>query len=122
MFYGAPGIIHLRARLLRGRMTRPEKLMWNVLRNRKFLGYKFRRQHPINFYIADFYCHKLKLVIEIDGFYHTHVIQKNIDRIRDKYMEELGIMTIRFSNNSVQNELDEVLNILNCIINIRRSQ
>ncbi|MBT8229363.1 MAG: endonuclease domain-containing protein [Bacteroidia bacterium] len=122
LFYGAPVVIHLRARLLRNRMSKPEQIMWDELRNRNFLGYKFRRQHPAGYFIIDFYCHELKLAIEIDGYNHSHGIQRSVDEYRDKQLDEFGIMTIRFSNEDVCNKLDVVLSQLNCIINIRRSQ
>jgi len=70
MFYGASPLIFERAKELRKRMTETENILWNALRRKNRKGYKFRRQHPMSTYIADFYCHQLKLVIEIDGGYH----------------------------------------------------
>ena len=69
MFYGAAPIIHKQARELRKRQTKAEKVLWDFLTNHK-LQVKFRRQHPIGQFIADFYCHNLKLVIEADGEIH----------------------------------------------------
>ena len=69
MFYGAAPIIHKQARELRKRQTKAEKVLWDFLTNHK-LQVKFRRQHPIGKFIADFYCHNLKLVIEADGEIH----------------------------------------------------
>ena len=63
MYYGAPHSIFEKARFLRDNPTNTETILWERLRKNK-LGVKFRRQHPINIYIADFYCHKIKLVIE----------------------------------------------------------
>ncbi len=71
MFFGASKIIFENAKELRKNMTHAEKILWNHLKV-KPNGYKFRRQHPLGIYIADFYCHKLKLVIEIDGSIHDN--------------------------------------------------
>jgi very-short-patch-repair endonuclease len=57
--------------------------MWEIFRNRNFFGYKFRRQHPLGRYIADFYSEELRLVIEIDGKVHENVTQQEYDIIRD---------------------------------------
>ena len=62
--------IYKKAKELRKSMTVAEELLWNRLKNNKLGGLKFRRQHPLDIFIADFYCHKLKLVIEIDGEIH----------------------------------------------------
>ena len=70
MFKGASAKIFKNAEVLRNRMTESESLLWDKLKSKKFHGLKFRCQHPIQTYIADFYCHKLKLIIEIDGGYH----------------------------------------------------
>jgi very-short-patch-repair endonuclease len=69
-FYGATPEIFLRAAELRRNMTNAEKLLWQELRSKKILNLTFRRQHPVNMFIADFYCHKARLVIEIDGSIH----------------------------------------------------
>ena len=70
MFYGAKPIIFERARELRKNQTVPEKKLWTILCKKQIMGMRFRRQHPINIFIADFYCHTLKLVVEIDGSDH----------------------------------------------------
>jgi len=70
MWKGAPANSFLLAKRLRGRMTQAEILLWEKLKNKQFKGCKFRRQHPIHQFVVDFYCHKLKLIIEIDGKYH----------------------------------------------------
>lgn len=69
MFYGASNIIFKNAKALRKRQTDAERLLWQQI-NEKKLGVKFRRQHPISFYIVDFYCHEVKLIIELDGGIH----------------------------------------------------
>ena len=69
MHYSAHPLIFQKAEELRNRMTPPEEILWNYLR-KNTLGYKFRRQHPLLMYVADFYCHQLRLIIEIDGNIH----------------------------------------------------
>jgi very-short-patch-repair endonuclease len=71
MFIGAKAELFNLALKMRKNPTEAEKEMWNILRKYRKLGFVFRRQHPIKFYIADFYCHKLRLVIEIDGEIHS---------------------------------------------------
>ena len=102
------------ARDFRKNQTDPEEIMWNELRNRKFLNLKFRRQYLIEGYIVDFYCPKLKLVIEIDGLIHLRQIKK--DQQRQKDIEEKGIKFVRFKNEDVQHNLEEVLKKLKTFI------
>ncbi len=104
---------------LRQRHTKPEEIIWELLRNRKLNGLKFRRQHPILNYIADFYCHEIKLVIEIDGKIHNSQENKDYDNERNKELKEEGVTTLRFSNEEVLNELPNVLKKLkNFIIHL----
>jgi very-short-patch-repair endonuclease len=98
------------ARELRKNMTEAEKILWQRLREYNLEGVKFRRQHPIYNYIADFYCHKAKLVIVIDGGIHNR--QRDYDVQRDQDMIELGIKVIRFKNEQVMNNLNNVLNTI----------
>ncbi len=70
MFYGATPLIFERANQLRKNQTESEKFLWEILKNKQMLGLRFKRQHPIDKFIADFYCHSLKLVIEVDGKIH----------------------------------------------------
>ena len=107
LFYGAGPQIRDYAKELRKDMTRCERILWNELRNRKISNCKFRRQHPIDIFIADFYCHKKKLVIEVDG--EIHEKQKEYDIGRDAEMEDYGITVVRFKNEEVENELSNVL-------------
>ena len=71
MFYNAKPHIFSKAQLLRNNMTNAEKLLWEKIRKKQILNLKFRSQHPIDIFIADFYCHQIKLVIEIDGEIHN---------------------------------------------------
>ena len=97
------------ARALRKNQTDAERLMWRLLRNRQFLGIKFRRQHPIEPYIVDFYAHELGLVIEIDGGHHAEPKQKAYDEKRTAFLQEKGLMVIRYWANDVLNETEAVL-------------
>jgi very-short-patch-repair endonuclease len=83
--------------------------MWNILRDRQFLGYKFRRQHPLNGYILDFYCHQAKLAIELDGGQNNEPQQANYDQQRTENLEELGIRVIRFWNGEVLQDTQAVM-------------
>ena len=100
MHYGASHLLFKRAEELRKFSTDVENIMWGFLKGNT-LGVKFRRQHPLLFYIADFYCHKLKLVIEIDGSIHNKQDVKINDIIRQKEIEQLGIKVIRFTNEQI---------------------
>ena len=95
---GPDKITQLRALSLRKKETFTEKRLWKMLRNRSYNNLKFRRQHPIPPYIADFYCHELKLVIELDGFSHNDSDQIEYDKRRDKYMRNEGLTIIRITN------------------------
>ena len=102
-------------RELRKNPTDAERLFWEKVRNKKFLGKKFYRQHPIfhditgkeTFFVADFYCFTDKLVIEIDGKYHKYRLKKDAERT--KVLNHLGLTIIRFSNDVIINNLEEVL-------------
>ncbi|MBI9064006.1 MAG: DUF559 domain-containing protein [Marinilabiliaceae bacterium] len=107
LFYGANADIRRKAKNLRQNITHAEKLLWVRLRNRKLCGLKFRRQHPIYFFIADFYCHEKKLVIEVDG--EIHKFRRTYDEARTAELERLGIKVIRFTNDQVVNNMKEVL-------------
>jgi very-short-patch-repair endonuclease len=112
LFYGASPLIHERARELRKKMTYAESLFWNEVSNKRFLGFKFRRQHPIGKYIADFYCHELKLVIEIDGNIHEFFDLKEYDQGRTYELEEFGLKVLRFQNEEVEKNMEKVLFVL----------
>lgn len=90
MFYGAAPILFEFAKKLRNNVTPTEMILWGRLKE-YFPGKKFRRQHPISLYIADFYCHTEKLIIEIDGNIHDLPEIKFKDAIKQRDLEELGI-------------------------------
>ena len=98
------------SRVLRSNSTYSERILWSKLKNRQLYGYQFSRQKPIGEYIVDFYCSKLKLVIEIDGI--THSDQKENDIKRQKKLESLGVRVLRFDGNTVMSNVDGVLLII----------
>jgi imidazole glycerol-phosphate synthase subunit HisF len=89
MFEGASHLIFENAKQLRNNMTAPEMALWLHLRN-GVNGLKFRRQHPIGIYIADFYCHKVKLIIEVDGSIHNKQEVKENDEFRQNDLNNWG--------------------------------
>ncbi len=93
---------------MRQPQTPAEATLWRALRGRN-LGYKFRRQHPIERFIIDFYCAQAKLCIEIDGASHGDPEQVAYDIVRTAYLEELGYRVIRFTNEDVRYHLNAVV-------------
>ena len=118
-------IVRERCREFRKRQTPAEKIFWEAVRNRKVMGLKFYRQYPIffdyfgkeTFYIADFYCHEKKLVIEIDGKIHER--QQAQDEIRTFVINLLGMEVLRFGNEEVLNRLPAVLERLEAVVRMR---
>ena len=109
MWKGAPASSFGKAKSLRNNETKAEILLWEKLKNNQLGGFKFRRQHPISLYIADFYCHKLKLIIEIDGEYHFTKEQIPKDKERTNMIEFNGVQVIRFSNEEILSNIETVL-------------
>ena len=89
------------ARQLRGSQTSAEDALWACLRNRRLVDAKFRRQHPMGRYVADFYCHEAHLVIELDGSAHNEEAQREYDAARQEIIEQQGITVLRFENDQV---------------------
>jgi cyclase len=108
MFSGAGKILFERAAMLRKQQTFAEGILWNYLRTKPF-GFKFRRQHPFSFYILDFYCHQLKLAIEVDGSIHEKENVKQNDEIRQMQLEQEGVIFLRFSNEEVRLKFEQVI-------------
>ena len=102
-----PAQIQQRARELRREMTPTERVLWQRLRNRQLSGLKFRRQHPLGPFIADFYCAAHRLVVEIDG--DIHDLQPERDAARTEQFEKYGYRVIRFRNEQVLNDIESVL-------------
>ncbi len=115
LFYGASAVVRQYAKDLRSKMTLSEKVLWQELRNRKLNGLKFRRQHPIDTFIADFYCHEKKLVVEIDGEIHKY--QKQYDIGRTAEMKRFGINVLRFSNENILFSISSVIKEIECYTN-----
>ncbi len=109
MFHGASAQIFKNAESLRKRMTKSEVILWERLKRKKFHGLKFWRQHPINNYILDFYCHKLLLAIEIDGKHHLEEEQNEYDNDRTDILKEYNITVLRFTNEEVISNIEKVL-------------
>ena len=107
--YGAPALGFAKAKQLRRKMTEAEEMLWKHLRNNKLAGCKFRRQHPLGIYIADFYCHQKKLVVEIDGSHHLTPDGKKYDTTRTFTINLDDIKVLRFPYQRVLNNTDEVL-------------
>ncbi len=95
------------ARELRQNMTEAEKLLWERLKKKQLDGHRFRRQHPVYRYVLDFYCHEKNLAIELDGGVHRK--SEEYDEFRDETLKSTGIETLRFSNDDVFNNIDQVL-------------
>lgn len=109
MFYGASPLIFENAKELRNNQTIAEHVLWSELRNKQLGGFRFKRQHPIQQFIADFYCHKLQLVIEVDGEIHNVNENKEKDKIRTQELKQLGIQVIRFTNDEVLYDTENVI-------------
>jgi type I restriction enzyme, R subunit len=98
-----------RVRELRKNQTSAEVVFWELVRSKRFLGLKFRRQHQIGYYITDFYCHEHRLIIELDGGIHNTPKQQEHDRKRTLYLESVGNTVLRFPNRSIFKEPEMVL-------------
>lgn len=111
-----------RRQTLRNNMTEPEKRLWSILRNNQ-LGVKFRRQHGIGHYIVDFYCPELKLIIEVDGESHFSEDAQAYDKIRDTFMLELGLSTIRIKNHDVMTNIEGISQyIQQCVQQVHKTR
>jgi very-short-patch-repair endonuclease len=118
MFAGATPDTRKFARKLRASQTDSEAKLWSYLKT-KPLGFKFRRQHPFNLYVLDFYCHKLRLAIEIDGEYHNTQQQQKMDLIRTTSISKYNVDVIRFTNHNIMEDLHNTTKKINRIIEKR---
>ena len=105
----ATGKLYQYGRELRQESTEAEKLLWAELRNRKLNGWKFRRQHPLDKFIVDFYCNEKKLVVELDGSVHSEKINEEYDEARTAMLSGLNVIVLRFKNEEVVNDIKETL-------------
>lgn len=106
MFYGASPILFELAKELRDKPTKAEEHLWHFLAHNP-QGIRFKRQHPVLFFIADFYCHQARLVVEIDGGYHRLPEQYQYDQSRDRELTELGLKVMRFTNKQALDETEQ---------------
>lgn len=122
MFYGASSAIFKRAEELRFKMTEAENILWKAIHINEW-KLKFRRQHPIYKYVADFYCHAVKLVIELDGGIHEAEEVKRYDADRENTMKDLGLSVLRFKNEQVIKNTHQVMQIISeTISNLKNIQ
>jgi len=98
-----------RARALRREPTPAERHAWTLLRNRGILGLKFKRQHPLKRFFADFYCPALRLVIELDGAPHRDPAQADYDAARTEWLEARGYRVMRLANRELSRAILEEL-------------
>ncbi len=117
MHHGATPSVFKNAAKLRASMTETELILWEYLRT-KPMGFKFRRQHPISGYVLDFYCHKLRLSIEIDGGYHLKKEQRENDKERTNYLKSIDISELRYTNAQVLNEYETVIKTINAKLGV----
>ena len=108
MFEGANPIVFEFAKELRRNMTEAEQKLWSHLKQ-GIGGFKFRRQHPLKNYIADFYCHKLKFIIEADGGIHNKPEVKEYDAIREQNLNGWGYEVVRFTNEQILKHEEKVI-------------
>ena len=113
MFYKAKPIIFERAKAMRENMTPAEKAVWELLRSNKILSLRFKAQHPIDIFVADFYCAEKKTIIELDGFVHNSMV--DYDEFRDSELEYLGYRILRIKNEELEDLQDVLSKILDFI-------
>jgi very-short-patch-repair endonuclease len=90
-------------------MTQPETILWSRLKSKNIYGYKFRRQQPIFDYIIDFYCHELKLIVEVDGEIHALIENADSDKKRENMLRTNGYHILRFTNFDIHNDIETVI-------------
>jgi very-short-patch-repair endonuclease len=109
VMFGATKQVVEQARELRQNMTEAEEILWKHLRGRRFKGYKFRRQHPADKFVLDFYCHRAKLCIEVDGGIHNDIDISERDENRTYELEQFGIRVRRITNSEIETDIENVL-------------
>jgi len=115
MFYKTNPLVFARAKELRNNVTEAEMILWGYLRTKPF-GHKFRRQHPLLNYIVDFFCYKLKLIIEVDGSVHNNEEVKRNDEERQRLIESEGLNVLRFTNAEVIKQPEIVLKKIQLVL------
>jgi very-short-patch-repair endonuclease len=101
--------VKTRIRELRKSQTPAEQALWELLRDRRLSGLKFRRQFPVRIFVADFCCYELKLIVELDGEVHEDARRIAHDENRDFYLRSVGYTVLRFSNREVFESSEFVL-------------
>ncbi|MDO8141869.1 MAG: DUF559 domain-containing protein [Candidatus Brocadiales bacterium] len=104
------------ARKLRNKSTKSEIKLWQYLKNKKMMGYDFHRQKPIDIFILDFFCNKLNLALELDGYTHTFEEIAEKDAVKQERLKVLGITVMRFCVEDVMKNTDGVLQEIRCFI------
>jgi very-short-patch-repair endonuclease len=122
MIYNAKPHIFEKAKALRNNMTNSELTLWEKLKGKQMLGLRFRPQHPIDIFIADFYCHPLKLVIEVDGGIHKSKDQKEYDIGREAELENWDLKVIRFTNEEIESDCNKVIKEIKQVCTKRQSE
>jgi very-short-patch-repair endonuclease len=105
-------VLYEYAKQMRRNSTKAEEKLWQRLRSRQVTGLKFRRQHPIDKFIVDFYCHEINLAVELDGDIHNESEQRDLDSGRTETLKEFGINVIRFQNEEVLYNIENVISKL----------
>jgi very-short-patch-repair endonuclease len=116
MYFGAKPELFRLAEAMRKNPTEAENILWKTLKKFRIEGYIFRRQHPINIFIVDFYCHKIKLVIEVDGEIHNQVQAQEYNDGRSGELERYGVKVIRFKNEEIINNQELIIQKIRSII------
>jgi len=102
-------VLYEYAKQMRRNSTEAEEILWQRLRNKQVAGLKFRRQHPVDRFIVDFYCHEINLAVELDGTIHDETEQRELDKGRSETLKEFGINVIRFRNEEVFDNIENVI-------------
>lgn len=117
MYFGAKAPIFDNAASLRNHQTKAEEILWEKLKGKQICGVRFRRQHPFDIFIADFYCHAAKLVVELDG--DVHIRQSDYDLARTEEINNYDVEVIRFKNDEVFANIDNVVQKITEIVKNR---
>ncbi len=104
------------ARKLRNNSTKSEVILWQYLKGKKMMGCDFHRQKPIDNFIVDFFCNKLNLALELDGYTHTFEEIAEKDTSKQERLKEFGITVLRFCDEDIMKNTDGVLQVIRCFI------
>ncbi len=110
-------ILKQRRKELRHKETEAERIFWSYVREKQFQNLKFYRQYSVGPYILDFYCPSIQLAIELDGGHHNDTDNKIYDAERTEYLKELKIEVLRFSNNEVLEDAEDIFEKINVFLN-----